>query len=74
MYAMKLSFSVTKTRKVFSVLYIHNRFIFTTLSPSQGKIENVNSVKKIKLGTNFIILCDAVISMTKENHPLKSGT
>jgi hypothetical protein len=22
---------------------------------SQGKIENVNSVKKIKLGTNFII-------------------
>ena len=27
MYAMKLSFSVTKTKKVFSVLYIHNRFI-----------------------------------------------
>jgi hypothetical protein len=41
---------------------------------SQGKIENVNSVKKIKLGTNFIISCDAVISMTKENHALKSST
>ena len=27
MYAMKLSFSITKTKKVFSVLYIHNRFI-----------------------------------------------
>jgi hypothetical protein len=41
---------------------------------SHGKIENVNSVKKIKMGTNFIIKCDAVISMTKENHALKNGT
>ena len=30
-------------------VYIHLDII------SQGKIENVNSVKKIKLGTNFII-------------------